>query len=102
LSISKAVAADGITVNVVSPGTIHSSTLDNRFREIAATHSVADKGAPWKVIERAVLPMFAHVPIGRIGRLNEIANGLAFLASPRAGNITGINFRIDRGLSSAL
>jgi NAD(P)-dependent dehydrogenase (short-subunit alcohol dehydrogenase family) len=46
--------------------------------------------------------MFAQVPLGRVGELNEIANAIAFLASPTAGNITGINLRIDGGLSPSL
>jgi 3-oxoacyl-[acyl-carrier protein] reductase len=101
-SMAKEVAADGVTVNAVSPGTIHSSTLDSRFREVAAERGVADKDAPWEVIERAVLPMFAQVPVGRVGRLDEIADAIAFLASPIAGYITGINLRIDGGLSPSL
>lgn len=101
-SMAKAVAADGITVNVVSPGTIHSATLDHRFREVAAECGVADKEAPWEAIERAVLPMFAQVPVGRVGRLEEIADAIAFLASPISGYITGINLRVDGGLSPGL
>lgn len=98
ISMAKAVAADGITVNVVSPGTIHSATLDQRFREVAAEHGVTDKEAPWELVERAALPMFAQVPVGRVGRLEEIADAIAFLASPISGYITGINLRVDGGL----
>ncbi|MGT2476587.1 SDR family NAD(P)-dependent oxidoreductase [Paraburkholderia terrae] len=101
-SMAKAVAADGVTVNAVSPGTIHSAALDHRFREVAADRGVADKDAPWDVIARAVLPMFAQVPVGRVGRLDEIADAIAFLASPLAGYITGMNLRIDGGLSPSL
>lgn len=101
-SMAKAVAADGVTVNAVSPGTIHSSTLDARFREVAHERGVASKDAPWEEIERAVLPMFAQVPVGRVGRLDEIAAAVTFLASPIAGYITGINLRIDGGLSPVL
>lgn len=102
VSMAKAVAADGVTVNAVSPGTIHSSTLDLRFREVAAERNVANKDASWEDIERAVLPMFAQVPVGRVGRLDEVADAIAFLASPIAGYITGINLRIDGGLSPGL
>ena len=101
-SMAKAVAADGITVNAVSPGTIRSSTLEDRFREVAKERGLSDKDAPWKDVERAVLPMFALVPVGRVGELDEIANAIAFLASPAAGYITGINLRIDEGLSPNL
>lgn len=102
VSMAKAVAAEGVTVNAISPGTIHSATLDSRFREVAAERGLAAIDAPWDEIERAVLPLFAQVPVGRVGRLDEIANAVAFLASPLAGYITGSNLRIDGGLSPSL
>jgi 3-oxoacyl-[acyl-carrier protein] reductase len=101
-SMAKAVAADGVTVNAVSPGTIHSSTLDARFREVADERGLCSEDAPWEEIERAVLPIFAQVPVGRVGRLDEIAAAVAFLASPIAGYITGVNLRVDGGLSPVL
>jgi len=101
-SLAKAVAADGVTVNAVSPGTLHSSTLDARFREVAEERGLCSKDAPWAEIERAVLPLFAHVPVGRVGRLDEIAAAVAFLACPIAGYITGINLRVDGGLCPVL
>jgi len=101
-SMAKAVAADGITVNAVSPGTIRSSTLEYRFREVSKERGLSDPDAPWKEIEQTVLPMFAQVPVGRVGELEEIANAVAFLASPAADYITGINLRIDGGFSLSL
>jgi NAD(P)-dependent dehydrogenase (short-subunit alcohol dehydrogenase family) len=97
-SMAKDAAGAGVTVNAVSPGTIHSETLDQRFREVAAERGLAAHDAPWQEIERAVLPMFAQVPVGRVGRLEEIADAVAFLASPLASYITGTNLRIDGGL----
>ncbi|WP_394365222.1 SDR family oxidoreductase [Paraburkholderia kirstenboschensis] len=35
------------------------------------------------------------MPVGRVGRLDEIAGAIALLASPLAGYITGMNLRID-------
>lgn len=101
-SMAKAVAADGVTVNAVSPGAIHSAALDTRFREVASERGLVDIEAPWEDIERAVLPIFAQVPVGRVGRLDEIADAIAFLASPISGYITGINLRVDGGLSPSL
>lgn len=46
--------------------------------------------------------MFAQVPVGRVGRLDEIADTIAFLASPLAGYNTGMNLQIDGGLWPSL
>lgn len=100
-SMSKAVAAEGVTVNTVSPGTIRSAKLDEKFREVAATRGISID-AKWSDVERAVLPMFADVPAGRVGTLEEIADVIAFLASPRAGYITGSNIRLDGGMLPTL
>ncbi len=96
-SMAKAVAADGVTVNTVSPGTIHSARLDSRFREVAVERGLAEN-ASWELIEQTVLPLFAQVPVGRVGTLEEIADAISFLASPRAGYITGVNLRLDGGM----
>ncbi len=96
-SLAKAVAAEGITVNAISPGTIHSVTLDRKFREAAVRHGL-DQDAPWVEVERLVLPLFAQVPVGRVGHVDDIANAAAFLSSPLAGYITGANLRVDGGL----
>lgn len=61
-SMAKAVAADGVTVNAVSPGTIHSSTLDARVREVAKERGLCGKDAPWKEIERNILPIALKSP----------------------------------------
>ena len=96
-SLAKAVAADGVTVNTISPGTIHSARLDSRFREVAVERGLA-ADAPWTLIEQTVLPIFAQIPLGRVGTLDEIADAIAFLVSPRAGYITGVNLRLDGGM----
>ncbi len=98
-SMAKAVAAERVTVNAISPGTIKSAKLEDGFRAIAASRGIAAQDAPWEDIERGVLPMFADVPIGRVGELNELADAVAFLASPLAGYITGINLHVDGGFS---
>lgn len=96
-SLAKEVALDGITANTISPGTIHSDRLDEGFRKVAAEQGLASD-ASWAEIEKTVLPMFAEVPMGRVGTLEEIADAIAFLASPRASYITGANLRLDGGM----
>lgn len=101
-SMAKAVAGHGVTVNAISPGTVHSAALDVAFRQAASEKGLAHKDAPWAEIERVALPLFAQVPLGRVGTLEEIANAIAFLASPLAGYITGVNLRVDGGMSPSL
>lgn len=96
-SLAKAVVREGITANTVTPGAIHSVSLDQAFRKVALDKGmVAD--APWREVEETVLPLFAQVPMGRAGTLEEIADAIAFLVSPRASYITGANLRLDGGM----
>ncbi len=99
-SMAKAVAAEGVTVNAISPGTIKSAKLEDGFRAVAAARGIVAEDAPWEDIQRGVLPLFANVPLGRVGELNELADAVAFFASPLAGYITGINLHVDGGFSS--
>ncbi|MBA8801348.1 NAD(P)-dependent dehydrogenase (short-subunit alcohol dehydrogenase family) [Agrobacterium sp. RC10-4-1] len=96
-SLAKDVAADGITANTVSPGTIHSTSLEMAFRKVAVQKGIA-QDAPWPEVEQGVLSQFADVPVRRVGTLEEVADAVAFLASPRAAYITGSNLRLDGGL----
>lgn len=96
-SLAKAVAKEGVTANTVTPGTIHSVSLDRAFRKAAVDNGLA-ADAPWSEIEETVLPLFAQVPMGRVGTLEEIADVIAFLVSPRASYITGANLRLDGGM----
>lgn len=74
----------------------HDSTpaLEHTFREWARTRNWGDD---WAEIERrAVVEMFPN-PTGRVGRVEEIADMVAFLASPLAGFVNGANIRVDGG-----
>ena len=86
--------ADGITVNNVCPG----YTLTERLEQLAAKQS-ADTGlSREKVFER----MSAQVPLGRIGRPEEFAALVAFLASERASYINGTTIAVDGGWVKSL
>jgi 3-oxoacyl-[acyl-carrier protein] reductase len=42
--------------------------------------------------------LLGQVPVGRLGQAREVADAVAFLASTRAGYITGIELHINGGM----
>jgi NAD(P)-dependent dehydrogenase (short-subunit alcohol dehydrogenase family) len=94
VSLAKQLAETGITVNTVSPGIIVTSRVEEDFRQMAASFGW---GTNWTEIEKQVLQKVLYNPVGRLGRVEDVDNLVAFLCSPLAGYINGANFRIDGG-----
>jgi len=84
----------GITVNNVLPG----STSTGRLEAII-TGNANKKQLSTKDVEAAMLK---EVPIGRFATPEEIAYAIAFLASPAAAYINGINLPVDGGRTASL
>lgn len=84
----------GITVNNVLPG----FTDTERIEEIIA--SKADKTGQSTADVRAA--MESQVPLGRFAHPDETADAVAFLASPAANYITGVNLPVDGGRTKSL
>ncbi len=93
-TLAREVAAFGITVNNVLPGYTQTGRLD---AIISARASAA--GNSESQIAQAMLDT---VPIGRFAQPGEIASAIAFLASPAASYITGINLPVDGGKTQSL
>ncbi len=91
ISLAQEVAGTGITVNLVSPGLIHTAEVEASYLEQGRRNGW---GETWAEIEPRVA---ADIPIRRIVRREEVADLVAFLASPRADAIHGQNIRIDGG-----
>jgi len=84
----------GITVNNVLPG----YTRTQRLEQILAERTNAS-GKPQAEIAQTML---ATVPAGRFAEPEDIAAAIAFLCSPQAGYINGINLPVDGGRTRSL
>ena len=87
-------AADNITVNNVLPGFTDTARLEQLFR------AKAEKtGLSYDQVRDAAV---AGIPAGRLGLPEEIAAAVAFLATPAAAYINGVNVPVDGGRTQSL
>jgi acetoacetyl-CoA reductase len=79
MALAREVARKDVTVNSISPGYCETAMVMAMPEEIRA--GIVDQ-----------------VPVGRLGRPDEIARAVAFLAADDAGFITGANLPVNGGL----
>jgi len=79
--LSRMVGKDGITVNCIAPGRVHSEQI---FRNYTPEYR------QWQCDN--------EIPVGRYGEPEDLANVVVFLASSRASYITGAVIPVDGGL----
>ena len=88
IGMTKAIAADfvtkGIRCNAICPGTVESPSLEQRLRDTGD-------------YEAARAAFIARQPIGRIGKAEEIAALVVYLASDESSYTTGVAHVIDGG-----
>lgn len=91
IGLTKAIAADfitkGIRCNAICPGTVESPSLEQRLHDTGN-------------YEAAKAAFIARQPIGRIGRPEEIAALVVYLASDESSYTTGVAHVIDGGWSN--
>jgi NAD(P)-dependent dehydrogenase (short-subunit alcohol dehydrogenase family) len=80
-------AGRGIRANVISPGPIE-------------TPAFYGQGSSKEAVDALKQQFETHVPLGRMGRPEEIASAALFLASNESSYITGIDLPVDGGLVS--
>ncbi|MEZ5866101.1 MAG: oxidoreductase [Geminicoccaceae bacterium] len=91
-SLSKEVSASGIRVVRVSPGWVETEAAVALAERLAQ-----DAGTDYDGGKRIIMEALGGIPLGRPARPAEVADLIAFLASPRAAAITGTEYVIDGG-----
>ena len=95
VALAQEVAADGVRVVCLAPGGVDTQ----RFRMRVLPAVAAERGI---TVEEARATYVASLPLARIASPEEIGGVVAFLASPRAANLTGTTLVYDGGLTSGL
>lgn len=99
VALAGELAGTGITANVVSPGVILTPGLREMFHQRARA---AGDDRSWADLEPEVVADYAPNPVGRLGRPEDIATAVAFLASPLADYINGATLRVDGGITPSV
>jgi NAD(P)-dependent dehydrogenase (short-subunit alcohol dehydrogenase family) len=79
-----------LTVNAVCPGIVETPLHDAVVAQMAEGAGVS--------VEEAWANFVGSVPLGRAQTATDVAEMVAFLASDRAGNITGSAFNVSGGM----
>ena len=87
-------ARDGVTINMLLPGSFATERIDGFDRREAEARKIP--------IAQVAAENSAAIPVGRYGDPREFAAVAAFLASPKASYVTGQMIRIDGGITRSI
>jgi NAD(P)-dependent dehydrogenase (short-subunit alcohol dehydrogenase family) len=90
--LSKEVSPKGVRVIRVSPGWVETEAAVGLVGELARK-----AGSDYESARKSLMEALGGIPIGRPAQPAEVADLVAFLASARAGSITGAEYVIDGG-----
>ncbi len=93
-TLSNEIGQYNITVNNILPGLTETQRLDELIKHVATLSK--------NEINTVQKQMSESVPMKRFGKPGEIANVIAFLASPAASYVNGVNIAVDGGRTPAL
>lgn len=93
-TLSRTLAPDDIRVNVVAPGYFDTGRVRRRIDDIVERDRVPRV--------QAAVQVAGDIPLGRIGRAEELAELVVFLVSRRAAYLTGATIQIDGGGTRSL
>ena len=93
-TLANELGAFGITVNNVLPGFTKTSRADYVISSKAKNSGISE--------DEVLAALIAEIPAGRIGQPAEFGAAVAFLCSPAAGYINGINLPVDGGRLACL
>ena len=90
--LSKEVSPKGVRVVRVSPGWVETEAAVGLVEDIARKNGTDYEGA-----RKVLMSSLGGIPIGRPAKPQEVADLIAFLASPRAASVNGAEYVIDGG-----
>ncbi len=93
-SLSQDVASKGVLINTIATGNIDTERLRSIIKSRAKAAGVTEK--------KELSALESTIPMGRIGRPEELASLVVFLASERASYITGVTIQVDGGFFSGI
>lgn len=91
-ALAREVTAKGVRVLSVAPGWI-----ETEASVAFAERMAADAGTDYEGGKKIIMDWLGGIPVGRPAKPQEVADLIAFLASPRSASIAGTEYRIDGG-----